>query len=48
MKASKVAHSWLPQNIENLGRERTVARGEILLRNDDAAVGIYEIEHGSR
>lgn len=40
------AREWLPQNLEKLGRERSLARGEILFRKDDATVGIYEIEEG--
>lgn len=47
MKTSNdAARGWLPQNIEKLGRERPLVRGEILFHKDDAAVGIYEIEHG--
>lgn len=47
MKTSNIAtREWLPQNIEKLGREHCLARGEILFHKDDAAVGIYEIEHG--
>jgi CRP/FNR family transcriptional regulator, dissimilatory nitrate respiration regulator len=39
------AREWLP-HMEKLGRERSLARGEILFRKDDAAVGIYEFERG--
>lgn len=35
---------WLPRNIET--RQRTLARGEILFRQNDAAVGLYEVEEG--
>ncbi|GLS37451.1 hypothetical protein GCM10010869_30440 [Mesorhizobium tianshanense] len=47
MKTSNDAtRGWLPQNMEKLGRERSLARGEILFHKDDATVGIYEIEEG--
>ncbi|WP_419694903.1 cyclic nucleotide-binding domain-containing protein [Mesorhizobium muleiense] len=47
MKTSNdAARKWLPQNLEKLGCERSLARGEILFRKDDATVGIYEIEAG--
>jgi len=47
LKTSNVAaREWLPQNMEKLGRERSLARGEVLFHKDDAAVGIYEIELG--
>lgn len=47
MKTSNdAAREWLPQNLEKLGRERSLSRGEILFRKDDATVGIYEIEEG--
>jgi CRP-like cAMP-binding protein len=35
---------WLPRNIET--RQRSLARGEILFRKDDATVGFYEVEQG--
>ena len=47
MKTSNPAgREWLPLNLRKLGRERSLARGDILFRKDDVAAGIYEIEQG--
>jgi CRP-like cAMP-binding protein len=45
-RSNAATREWLPQNIEKLGREHSLARGEILFRKDDTAVGIYEVEQG--
>jgi CRP-like cAMP-binding protein len=37
---------WLPESLRTLGRERWVARGDVLFRKDDATVGIWAIEEG--
>ena len=36
----------MPREVEKLGRERSLARGEVLFRKEDSAVGIYEIKQG--
>jgi CRP-like cAMP-binding protein len=47
LKTSNPAgREWLPLNLRKLGRERALARGEVLFRKDDVAAGIYEIDQG--
>jgi CRP-like cAMP-binding protein len=46
LKVSNARHTWLPRGVEKLGRERSLARGEVLFRKDDPTVGVYEIERG--
>jgi CRP-like cAMP-binding protein len=44
--SNPAVRQWLPPNLRKLGRERSLARGEVLFRKDDIAVGIWEIAHG--
>ncbi len=45
MKPSIAAPAkWLPSDIET--RQRSLTRGEILFRKDDATVGFYQVEQG--
>jgi CRP-like cAMP-binding protein len=38
--------AWLPETLRKLGRERSVGRGDVLFRKDDATVGIWAVEEG--